>query len=130
MPRRRGSMQNRLAENVGADSCLFRRAKTRQGHAQANAKPAASVLFTGGIQGAYRGHTGGKAPAWEAIGRRKRVASRCFTPCMPPVCPLYSPCKQYARRWLGVGLCVALPGLCPPGQTRISTNILRQSVLH
>src|ERR1035437_2723477 len=68
-------MQNRLAENVGADSCLFRRAKTRQGHAQANAKPAASVLFTGGIQGVYRGHTGGKAPAWEAIGRRKRVAS-------------------------------------------------------
>ena len=37
----------------------------------ARAKPFASVFHTGGIQGAYRGYTGGKAPAWEVIATPK-----------------------------------------------------------
>src|ERR1039458_3137689 len=39
-------------------------------------QPASTRRYTGGLQGGYRGFTGGKAPAWEAIGRRKPCTSQ------------------------------------------------------
>src|ERR1035438_264805 len=43
---------------------------------KATLKPPPSQQQAYSIQGAYKRFTGGKAPAWEAIGRRKRVASQ------------------------------------------------------
>jgi hypothetical protein len=31
---------------------------------------------------------------------RNQLPSRCFTPCIPPVYPLYTPCIEYAGKWL------------------------------
>jgi hypothetical protein len=40
-------------------------------HPHAPHKPGTSAFHKGAIQGAYRGYTGGKAPAWEVIANGK-----------------------------------------------------------
>src|ERR1039457_6799956 len=55
---------------------LARRLGLHDSHDQATHKPPPSVFNTGGIQGLYRGHTGGKAPAWEGIAWASIPGSR------------------------------------------------------
>jgi hypothetical protein len=47
----------------------FQKPPPRPRQAIARAEPIAGLFNTRGIQGAYRGYTGGKAPAWEVLGK-------------------------------------------------------------
>ena len=46
-----------------------------QSHPHATPTPVTGVFDTGGIQGAYKGYTGGKAPKSLLIGKRLRLQS-------------------------------------------------------
>jgi len=77
-----------------------------------------SVLNTGGIQGIYRGYTGGKAPAWEVIATTKPpqgllIANR-FRPRSHSKAPPKLPQSQGTARE---------SGCCEQAQARKSSNI-------
>ena len=52
------------------------RPKPAKGQDGARGRPIDYTGYTGGIQGVYRGYTGGKALAWEAIATNKRCRSQ------------------------------------------------------
>jgi hypothetical protein len=70
----------------------------------------------------------GLSLAWRWLTSRNYLPSGCFTPCIPPVYPLYPPCMPPVLNALAVGLWVALRSLARLFKVRGSRFEVQSSV--